>query len=298
MMKIVLLSIFVALAHAQSLGVAVVRPGQVVAADVSHVQQANGAQDIAIDITSAMADQYGDETLVQVNMTLVVAEGVASFQGHSVLTGVVTALSFDAMLYVKQRETGAILTSHPTSVTVQVSIEEQVSATGPSSLNVQELLLEVGRTHITEVGVQEAILTLDVNGNEVQRVVSEITIAESRLASAPEPDLSSPSSPKSPASPNSPDSPDSPNSPNSPKHHGHWWSHDCRLRKWYHRQSFAVRVLVAAAFTFVMVLAFYLMCRCCVACCSRPKNRSVYLNNVKLHYKPLATDEKKPVMMV
>lgn len=52
----------------------------------------------------------------------------------------------------------------------------------------------------------------------------------------------------------------------------------------YKRQSFGTRVLVAGVFSFLTVLALYLVGRCCIACCSRKTSRAVYLGNVKMHY--------------
>jgi len=327
-MKVLLaLAIFCALANAQMAGVALVKPNQVVSAAVDRVQQADGSQDIAIDVTSVYADQVGDESMVQVNITVVVSDRAVLFNGNVVEVGVLTYLRFSAMLYEKVRLTGAVISSRSVSVKVQASIQNLL-VNGLPALNIQEALYEVDGNRVTEVTVQEAVISLDSNGQEITRVVSQLAIAESRLAPPPTPaaPTTAPSTaaptaapttaaataapttkaavetteqPETPEpeqdspSPNSPNSPDSPFSPKSPKA-----ERQCRFSRWYHRQSFGVRVLVAAAISFAAVLVFYILCRLCVACCQRSKTRAVYLNNVKMHYSPLATDEKKTVVMV
>eukprot|EP00047_Mylnosiga_fluctuans_P024789 m.170425 g.170425 ORF g.170425 m.170425 type:complete len:358 (-) comp9926_c0_seq3:54-1127(-) len=302
-MKLLLLAALCAAVAAQSLGVAVIKPNSVVSAAVGRAQNVDGSQDIAIDVTTDLADQYGDENIIQVNMTLAVVQRLVSLNGNPVNIDALSSLRFTAKLFSISRVNGAILDERDVSVLVQVSIVAG-EANGAPILNVQELLREIDGTRIITVGVQEAVITLDENGSEVDRVVSTIAIGESRIPTTTTTVAPATEEGDSPKSPNSPDSPNSPNSPAeaSPMTSSGWhhhWRHDCAVARWYRRQSFAVRVLVAAAFSFLVVMAIYVLCRLCVACCTpAAKSRSVYLNNVKMHYTPLATDEKKPVMLV
>jgi hypothetical protein len=319
-----------AITSAEFAGVSVISPNKELSAFVNSSVASDGSQDISIDVSDAFADQLGNDHMLQVNMTLQVSEGKVFLSGQPMGLGVTTTVRLNAMLYEKIRATGAIVGARSTSVVVQVIVVEILQGSSRPVIVVQELIREIEGTRITEVGVQEATMEVDVNGTEVTRSVTEIAFAESRLATVTTPaaiaaqtETPNPAgqseAPNPPANANteypigdsptddnttspsdspddSPDSPDdSPNEGHNHDHHGH---HDCKLCKWYRRQSFGVRVLVSAAVSFVSVLVFYLMFRCLRRVCSRhPQTRSVYLSNVKMQYQPLATDPKKALVV-
>jgi len=290
---IVALALVCAVATAHMVGLGVVSPDQVVSAVVQNSKNADGSQDIAIDVTDAFVDQRGNDHLFQVNVTLEVAENVVSFNGQPVTLNQLSSLRLSAMLYEKIRGTGEIVGQRPVSALIVVSV-----LTAPNTIDVQEIVREIDGMRIAAIVVQQAIVQTDINGTEVQRIVGAIAIAKSRLNVLPPatPADSEPAS--SPHSPNSPDSPNSPNSPDSPMGDGHDGPHHgCHLCRWYRRQSFGVRVLVAAGVTFLAILVLYVLFRCCARLCTGARRRSVYLGNVKMHYEPLATDDKKPLIV-
>lgn len=284
----------------------------------------NGAQSIAIDISRDYEDRLGDDTKMEVAVNLLVRSGAVFLGSNEIVMGTISSLQVEAVLTEKVIATGEPVNTRNVQMIVAVGLRE-VNSNSQKSLAVETLVREVDGNAITSVDVHLAVLKVDEYGNEIDRTLGSIAIAESMLQALPTSapavedgsDSDSDSDGDSDSDSNGDIATDSDstkagsassgltqdaNESDSDSDDNDESHHDCKLHKfghWLHKQKFIVKLLIAFAFTIVTFVLMYVLLGCLRVCCC-PIDRRHYHNDIKLHYVPLdlndASEKEKKII--
>lgn len=240
------------------------------------------SQSVLIDVTSDFVDDQQNEHIFEVAVGVTVQAGAVLLNGQRIGTGVQSTVQFAALFREVDHASKKIVNAHNVKVGLQALVQASVSATGLQALNVQLLLSEVDGNLLHQVNVHEVVIFLSASGAEKARQSRTMGVANSAITTTAAPVAHG-------------DSSDSSDSPAEVESHFRHHMEKCHVRRffnWLHKQSFGVRVLVFAAMTLIALLAIrILFCLVTLCCCRRPKTRTTYLDNVKLHYVPLSMDD-------
>lgn len=269
------------------------------------------AQTVMIDVTSDFVDNQRNQHIFQVAVGVQVVRGEVMLNGFRVAHGIQTTVQFSAEFREVEFGTNKVVNAHNVNVGVQAVIQEQLSAKGTlTGLSVQLLLSEVDGNLLSQIEVHEVIVFLNMAGAETSRKVNTLPLVKSLIttttttteASTADATSDSTGAPSSTGEPTSTDD-TSDSSSDEKDQEEHYRMEKCRVRRffnWVHKQSFGVRVLIYAIMAVIFVLLCkFVFCLISVCCCSKPRSRTTYLNNVELHYVPLSLDEddKKPLLI-
>jgi len=285
-----------------------------------------------------LAREFVDENTqvsIEIGFALTVTAGVVQLNGVEVPLETVVRLAVPVSLTARSVDTSVVVESLPTTADIAVLVKEQQIPS--SQLLVQAIIGMVDGRRVPQLTVQQAIIDLDENGNEIGRTTDEFDLASSSsdvMSSMDskytvlvifdmgddnsgdaqpvdtEPFMyagSSSSSSSSTSDSSSSSQSDSatdqegagdgtygPEMYYDKRSHGHC----SKIAHWYRRLSPAKRILVAIGFSIVIFVAVYVVARC-ICHCRKPKSsRTVYLNNVKLHYDSLPENPKKAELMM
>lgn len=266
----------------------------------------NAPTTVMIDVTSDFVDSQRNQHIFQVAVDVQVAQGEVMLNGFRVGRSVQTSVQISAQFREIAFGTNQLVNAHNVNVGVQAAIQEQLINGALQSLSVQLLLSEVDGSLLSQVMVHEVIVFLNPAGAETSRRQQVLPLAQSRITTTTTSTAASTAEGESTSASSSTSAPignDSSDSSSEEEHDEKHRMEKCRVRRffhWVHKQPFGVRVLIYAVLTVLFVLLCkFVFCLVTVCCCNRPRSRTTYLNNVKLHYVPLSLDEedKKPLLI-
>lgn len=228
--------------------------------------------DIAVQRVQEEENQHEHVTTVAVEM--IVRDGVVLFGvsgDQPAIVGQETLISVEAVVNEFDADHTTLLDSKPLQVTLNVVVSRV-----ESGLKVHHMVIEVAGVDVISIDVPEILLALDESGNEVGRYVSK-TPAETEGSGVTVGD--------------------------ELKKDWNTFSGETkrcgnmilRRLKTIWKTTGGKVLLISGGMFFFTLLVSIVHCCCCAKrkeAVTKPKNKTVYLDNIKVHYEPLATGEK------